>query len=190
MTTVILLLGALAAFHWIYESILAPSIRLDLRFRLFSLRDELRALKMDLDGDLKDKHFHYLQDSINGLIHMLNRIDIATLHAITRELERNPKLRHQIEVRTKTLDDCNIPEARDIRKRSLRIASRAFLVNTGGLWIYVLPVVAAIAGVAALRLQYKRYIKDFVSVPEPELQRVAPCTQGEAALSKDQLHGY
>lgn len=190
MTTVFLLLAALALFHWIYESTLAPSFRLDLRFRLFALRDELRALKIDLGSDLADKHFHYLQDSVNTLIYMLNRIDVGSLHAVTRELDRNPKLRHKIELRTKTLDDCNIPEARDIRNRSLEIASRALLVNMGGLVIYVLPVVLVIAGVAALRRQYRKHIKDFVSVPEPEFHRVMPCADGDGSLATSHMRGY
>lgn len=187
MVTIVLALAALAAFHWIYESILAPSFRLNLRFRLFALRDELRSLKMDLDTDLKDKHFDYLQDSINALISMLSRFDLGTLHAITKELERNPELMSKIEARTKILDDCNIPHARDVRRKSVQIASQALLVNSGGFMPYTLPIVLAVAGVAAIRSQYKRQIKNLLSVPGTELQRVAPCVSGEAVLTKDQL---
>jgi hypothetical protein len=46
----------LALAHFIYESILAPSWRLSLRFRLFSLRDEVRALEADCRDGLDDEH--------------------------------------------------------------------------------------------------------------------------------------
>jgi hypothetical protein len=187
MITFILAVAALATFHWIYESILAPSFRLDLRFQLFALRDELRVLKMDFEGDLKDKHFDYLQDSINALISMLSRLDWATLHAITKELGQNSDLRLKIEARTKVLDDCTISQARDIRRRSVHIASHALIVNTGGFILYALPFVLAMTGIAALRSQYKRQINDLLSVPGPELRRVAPCASGEAVLTKERF---
>jgi hypothetical protein len=68
MITAILYLIALAALHFVYESILAPSFRLSLRFKLFVLRDEVRQLKIDCASSLNDRHFDFLQDSINNLI--------------------------------------------------------------------------------------------------------------------------
>jgi hypothetical protein len=68
MTTAIIVLLALAVFHFVHESILAPSFRLSLRFRLFVLRDEVRQLKIECAESLNDEHFVFLQDSINGLI--------------------------------------------------------------------------------------------------------------------------
>lgn len=183
MMTCIAIVAAFAALHWIYESILAPSFRLHLRFQLFALRDELRELKMGAGIDLRDKHYHYLQDSINGLISMLCRLDLSTLHAITRELGRNSHLRETIDARTKTLDDCQIEQARDIRKRSVRIAACAIVVNTGGLLMYIAPLAFTVMGVAALRSQYKNHIKELLSMPGAELQRVAPALSGEALLS-------
>ena len=65
MTTTILVLLALAVFHFVYESILAPSLRLSLRFRLFALRDEARQLKIECVDSLNDAHCVFLQASIN-----------------------------------------------------------------------------------------------------------------------------
>ena len=39
MITAIFILIALAALHFVYESILAPSFRLSIRFKLFALSD-------------------------------------------------------------------------------------------------------------------------------------------------------
>jgi hypothetical protein len=54
MITAIVILISLAALHFVYESILAPSLRLSLRFTLFALRDEVRQLKIDCASSLSD----------------------------------------------------------------------------------------------------------------------------------------
>ncbi len=38
----------LAILHFIYEGIILPSIRLNLRYKLFVLRDELRSLRHEV----------------------------------------------------------------------------------------------------------------------------------------------
>jgi hypothetical protein len=81
--------------------------------------------------DLDDKHFDYLQDSLNSLISMLYRFDLATVATIDRELQRDLRLRKVVKDRTRTLDDCHIPEVHEVRQRSLRIAVKAFFVNSG-----------------------------------------------------------
>jgi hypothetical protein len=95
-----------ALYHFVYESILAPSERLKLRFELFELRDRLRALKVDHSDYLEDRHFHYLQDSLNSLICLLGRFDLATLSRIELEFQLDPELRRRSEMRTAILDDC------------------------------------------------------------------------------------
>jgi hypothetical protein len=55
MTTAIIIFLALTVFHFVYESILAPSFRLSLRFRLFVLGDEVRKLKIECAESLNDE---------------------------------------------------------------------------------------------------------------------------------------
>jgi hypothetical protein len=63
MTIAIIVLMALAVFHFVYESIWAPSFRLSLRFRLFVMRDEVRQLKIECAETLGDEHFVCAVDS-------------------------------------------------------------------------------------------------------------------------------
>ncbi|MGH8330614.1 MAG: hypothetical protein ACRER3_22985, partial [Pseudomonas fluorescens] len=65
MTYAVLSFMFLAFVHFVFESILAPSFRLKLRFEIFALRDELRLLKIECESSLHDKHFEYLQSSLN-----------------------------------------------------------------------------------------------------------------------------
>ena len=131
MTVAIYILIFLAIFHSVYESILAPSWRLDLRFRLFELRGEVRSLELEFHGSLNSHYFEYLQDSINALISELYRFDAAAIAFAEQESRRDPQFRKGAEERSRILDDCDIPEFTAIRQRSLEIAARALLVNSG-----------------------------------------------------------
>lgn len=51
MSTAIIIFGTLCFSYFIYEGIVAPSLRLHQRFRLFALRDELREVRR---ANLKD----------------------------------------------------------------------------------------------------------------------------------------
>jgi hypothetical protein len=129
----------------VYESILAPSERLKLRFELFELRDRLRALKVEHSEYLEDRHFHYLQDSLNSLICLLGRFDLATLSRIEVEIQRDPALRRRSEIRAAILDDCQFDELRAIRKTSVRIAAKALLINSGGWFVSIVPIFVGLA---------------------------------------------
>jgi len=180
VTYMILGLLIMASVHFIYEGILAPSFRLKLRFELFSLRDELRQLKIDCAQSLSDKHFDYLQDSLNGLIAVLHRYDAGTLAAVEHELRTNPELRADIEARVRILDDCNIPRARTIRNRSLWIAGKALATNNGAWFCYLLPLALPLFFVSRL----KKLIRASLSLSEPDLNKVAPFAEQRAATPR------
>src|SRR5688572_28045975 len=99
MSYLIVTLFLLAIFQWVYESILAPSFRLDLRLRLFALRDELSDLKASSGRPPGDEQSFALLDSMNNLIAGLERFDIAMLAAVEREVRRSPELLARAEVR-------------------------------------------------------------------------------------------
>lgn len=158
----------LTVFHFMYESTLAPSFRLQLRFELFRLRDDLRDLK-STRKDLDDKHFHYLQDSINTLIANLARFDAATLARIEVEFQRDPELRKRTEARCKVMNDCDVAEARLIRRKCNRIGVKALAVNSGGWSIYILPGVFVLVGLS----EFKRRIKAALAISESDFAKAA-----------------
>ncbi|MEP7245690.1 MAG: hypothetical protein ABI885_18725 [Gammaproteobacteria bacterium] len=166
-----LIVGLISAayFHFLYESVLAPSFRLKLRFELFALRDELRRLKIERADCLDDTHFDFLQESLNGLIRILDRFSVATLIAVENGIRRNPCLEEQLEVRARILDDCEIPNVLSIRDRSLRIAARAVAVNNGAWAIYLGPATLPFLGLSKL----KKLIKASLSLPGAQLEEAS-----------------
>jgi hypothetical protein len=155
-----------AIFHFVYEAIIAPSLRLKIRFELFALRDKLRELKINHGDTLDNKHFKHLQDSINSIILMLPRFDVGMLTTMERELDRNNDLKLKLNERIKILDDCNIPEAMEIRTKSLNLAHQAFFVNIGGFVLLILPLV--------FWNVMKKRIKTVVSLSKPDLEKIDP----------------
>lgn len=153
-----LLVGLVAAavFHFVLESIIAPSARLEMRFKLFELRDDLRRLKCEHAEGLDDKHFHYLQDSINAQIASLYRYDIATLVMAQLRYERDAEFRKLCDERAKMLDDCGIHAATEIRRQSLRTVAAAFGVNSAGWLMFIIPVALVGACFGAIKQQIKR----------------------------------
>jgi hypothetical protein len=170
MTLAIYILVFLAIFHFVYESILAPSFRLALRFQLFELRDAVRALKIEYQGSLNDEHFDYLQDSINALICGLYRFDAATMALTEHESRRDPGFKKRAEERSRALDACSIPEARRIRNKSLEIATKALLVNSGASGLYLVPMALGFAGYSML----ERRIRIIASLSGQDFKKVSP----------------
>lgn len=170
MSYLIIGLMLLAVIHFIYESILAPSLRLRMRFDLFALRDELRALKVDYGDSLDDKHFIYLQDSINAIIKMLPHIEISLVSHIKEEIEKDARLKARLIERQKILDDCDITELSIIRKKSIDLSIMALGVNSGMWSVYIVPIMAF----GAIYKSIARRVKAFISLSEPDLQQIAP----------------
>lgn len=140
MTYLLLVLAVAALAHFVYESILAPSLRLKLRFKLFALQDQLRILKICNDAELDDKHYRYLEKSPHSLIRMLHRIDLATLASSELAYQRDPKFRERVTERSRILDDCAVDQAKQIRAESLRIATKALVVNSGAAFVLFFPI--------------------------------------------------
>jgi hypothetical protein len=173
----LVVLLVVALYHFICESILAPSMRLKLRVELFVLRDRVRSLKIESPESFKDRHFHYLQDSLNNLIALLARFDCATLARIEAEMKRHPEMRRHAEERSRTFDDCDLEDARVIRYESLKIASAALVVNSGGWLIYVIPplaVVGAWFGLSGYVSSFQQRIKAVIAIPQSDIRKVAP----------------
>jgi hypothetical protein len=166
----------LAMTHFVYESILAPSWRLSLRYRLSALSDEARSLKENHWDTLADEQCMYLQDSINTMIAMLHRYDVAAIVSVELRYRRDPEFRERVDARAMVLDDCGTPQARSIRRRSVRLIARAIAVNSGMLCAPLYPL--ALMGVGLATLQ--KCLRKFAALSRRELETVAPDGKGIA----------
>jgi len=169
----------LALFHLVYESILAPSFRTHLRLELFALRDELRKLKINRRSSFDDRHFSYLQDAVNSLIAFGHGFDGAMLAAVENEFRRDRQFRDKVESRSRVLDDCLVSEAKAIRQKSVGVAARLLLVNSGALFVLVAPCVLCMIGIKEARSR----LRTVASLSEHEIRKISGPSSTETALT-------
>lgn len=174
MITLIYILLLLALFHYIYESALLPSIRLNYRYRLFSLRDELRRLKFENRDLIDDRLYNYLQTSVNVTVNILHRIDLGMVLKTHKRYEEDKEFHQRIERRRKLIDDllqkCEVSEIVEVRKKYLRTLEYVFFANTGALYIYLVPIAILLACLDKL----KSFIKDVSTIREREVDEISP----------------
>ena len=170
MSYVLLTMLFLVVYHFVFESIVAPSWRLSIRYRLFALRDELRMLKIEHGDKLDNKHFHHLQDSINSIIYLLPKIEVTMVAHIKQSIDRDVELKKRLEARQKILDDCAFPLMVDIRQRSINLTIEALAANSAGWWIYFVPFL----WLAGVYKSIERRIRSLVSLSNPDMKKIAP----------------
>ena len=169
MTFLIYALVIVTVWHFLWEAILAPSFRLRLRYDLFHLRDELRWIYHRKPNGTDKEVFRYLQGSVNSVIRLLPGIDFSLRFMVERAIAKDEQLRERIKKRRKRIHACGNLEVRQLEGRIERAARLAFIVNTGGWLIYLVPLAIAFLCFDAVT----RFVRDALLLPESELQRIA-----------------
>jgi hypothetical protein len=167
MLTAIILLFALAIFHFIYESILAPDLRLWLTLKLRRLRNEAIQLQLECAHTETESICRLLVESIDALIPALRRIGFTSLVYAQWESRNDPTFLERVRERTRLLDESAVPRIREIRTRTLDIAVKAVAVNS---ITWVVPWLLATSGSSVA----KRQLRLLVSLNSREFQRILP----------------
>ncbi len=133
MEYVVIFLFVVAAWHAIYEGIVAPTIRVRLRFYMFEIRDELRLLRLRSQEALDDKRvsaFQLMEESINNVIKLMARITLTEVLSARNHVANDPTLRASVDERIRFLD--SFDELKVLQFRSAQIFAAALAVNSGG----------------------------------------------------------
>jgi len=165
ITWMFIALLALALWHFICDGILAPSLRLRIRYRLFAVRDNLRALQGQ-ESQVSAEVFHVLHENINTAIELVPALSVSLISTAERVFRDDPDLREWVEARVRIVDSCSIEEVQDVRTRMIALVRDALIVNTAGWLIWVIPI----AGI----LHLVRSIPKLVVLPIQKIQDVAP----------------
>ncbi len=157
----------ISVFHFIYESIFLPNKRLELRYDLFKIRDQLRQIKAQKKLEVSDKVFENLDNSICSTIQHLPYFKLSLLFEAEKRFERDDKMRSKVQKKIKIIEDCNVEEVRLIHERLSTISMRAIVLNAGG-WVYiVLPIIAVtyiIEGLGRFRKKLKHISENLVFI--------------------------
>ena len=128
-------------WHFVYEAILLPSIRQNLRHKIFALRDRLRAFKAENPAQCSDETFGLMDEQLSWLIHNLPKITFSLVSQSERLLKRNAELRDEVAQRVKILKGCQLNEYVEIRKEAAELTMRTLAYNSGGWIVYLVPIV-------------------------------------------------
>src|SRR5437773_1088798 len=134
------LIGCLyALLHFIWESILATSIRFNVRLELFALRDRLRRMKIT-NPEIPDDAFHVIQDGLNGGIKHLYDIDVQVLVQCDLLSRNDPEIKARVEKRRAAVESANSKELLEIARLLRKLMEKSAIVNNGGWLLYIIPV--------------------------------------------------
>ncbi len=168
MATLIFILMLLAVYHFVYESIIAPSLRLGLRYQFFNLRDQIRMLKAENGANFPKDVFYLMEEFINSSLKHLHHYNFSLLLEAKKEFESDPKLKEKINKKINTINSCKIGEVKDIFKQTLQLTTRAFLINIGSWFIYLIPL--AILYLAFSKL--KNILLNITFTPEYKIENL------------------
>lgn len=170
----LIILGVIACIHFVYEGIIVPSCRRKIRYALFALRDDLRALLAEEGDNLDLTVFSNMQDSINASLRFLHHIDIRFLYEARKEFRKNESLANRVSRRYAEVLNCDLKALQNIRKESMRLFLEAFAINSMGFLLMMTPIWLAMACVCYIKRLFgglKRIMACIIYTPESESQR-------------------
>jgi hypothetical protein len=133
-----LLIVALLFFFMdtVYNFIVAPTVRLKLRFKLFKNRDDLRRLRLKFPEKVTAEIYKASEESFNNTIAFLDRLTILNFIRVAMHLHKNEQYKNRVENRKKLFASCEVSEFQAMKKQQALIAMLSLLVNS--IWLFIL----------------------------------------------------
>lgn len=176
LSKLILFVIFVAILHFIYEAIIAPSIRLHLRNRLFTIRDSLRSNKI-IHGIKKEDEeaFNLVHDGVNNLLTRLPQLTIYNSIALRNEYIKNQKLRDEVDARVALVEHCGNQCIYNAYTQANLIVEHAMLANMGGWFFYLIPIFSVLLVLRKLsnlagRLLVTPLVDTLRIIPESNMQ--------------------
>ena len=173
----ILLIIALiiAVWHFFYEGIIAPSVRMKLRNRLFCLRDELRRAKSEGIAAEDEEAFWFVHDGINNFLNRLPYLIVEKTKRLREQYNSDEQMRAIIKEHSDKIANLKSPVIRSVFDKTNDVIRDTLMINAGGWFIYIVPL----ALVVILTGSITRKAKSILLTPKQEIERIMP-QQGRA----------
>lgn len=156
-------------WHLIWESAVAPSLRVALRYKLFALRDRIRWQHAQSPETCPEDVYRIIEAALNNSVRLVAVTDISFIARFNKALGADKDLKDRIKKRRQIVEECKDVEVQEIRKLMEGFSKEAILINNGGWLVYVVPVVISIIFCE----QASRKIKSFLFVKEHEMDKLA-----------------
>ena len=173
MSTILILMTLVAMFHFVYEGIIAPSIQVGLRNKLFVVRDEIRRAKIENVEPANEEAFWYVHDGINGWLTRIPLVTLTNQFAAIRAYRTEPELRKNVDMRVALVKGCSDDRVKAAKEKASFIIWEASIANSGGWLVYLVPI----AVVLATFKNMKRFATGLLLSPEKTTEKLMarPC---------------
>ncbi|HFC8519030.1 hypothetical protein [Neisseria wadsworthii] len=144
MENILLVIIILSVFHFIYEGIVTPTLRVYQRNKLFVLRDKLREIDYQkLRGN--DKYaYEYIERGLNNIIFNLSKLNSYSFHKYIEKVEKDLELQKEIAARSEKIKQASIQDLKEIYEEAGKITYDTVCINSGAWFIYLIPIVLSI----------------------------------------------
>ncbi len=179
MEILIICATVVAVIHYLYESILLPTIRVQQRFNLFKLRDELRTLMIEQKSTLNPVMYQYLQSSINGTISSLHKIDLLGIYNYYIAEREHPEITEKVRIRQEEMENYQNDSFQSLRKKQIEIVKVTLFANMGLFCFLMIPIALLCLAIKTIKEKICLYIFQLASISE---------SVGEKLLGNDSLN--
>lgn len=174
MATIIFFVILISGFHFVYDGIIAPNLRMSLRYKLFALRDILIDLKLEKKKQFNDEAFSYIHESINTAIRHLPNYNITNVFKSLSAYNNNPELREFVKKKRDVVEQCSLYELQEIDFLKFKYSFIAFIINSGGWAIYLFPIILLMFIIIAAYLKVQsinKSIKDSITIIDRNISK-------------------
>jgi hypothetical protein len=137
MASLFYILLFMALYHFFYECIFANSLRHDLRYKFFKLRDDLRDLKIDGLNKEDEKVYDFLDQAVCNVINSMSFISIENYLKLKHFINNNEHVKKSIKRNRLMIELCENQKLKDIDERINSLGARVLLINNGSWFIYL-----------------------------------------------------
>lgn len=175
MASIFFILILLATYHFVYESILLPTFRLNLRYKLFDLRDRLIQLRADKENKANEIYFDQLERNINTTIKHMPIMTISLIRESEAFYKSHPEIENEIQKKIKAFDSLEDNELKIIQRKTVHYGIQSFIYNSGAWIVYLLPlfviyVFARLLNISLFKLGQK--IQKLTVTPEHQFNKI------------------
>jgi hypothetical protein len=174
MVTLFLILLCLALIHFVYEGIILPSLRCKYRYDLFHLRDELRSMKRHRSDDISDEVFLLVQDGVNTSIKFLHAVNVVEAIRWGPMAMSDPDIMRRVRNSTNIVNGCRVNRVKEIDDEAIRIFARVAIYNSGGMLVYLVPIVVLAVWWTKIQRKTVEFTKVIFSASDQQQQQLLP----------------
>lgn len=123
--------------YFIYEGIVAPSLRTHFRYQMFAMRDELR--EMLADNEIPPDVYRAAQNQMNTAVNAMAHIHMSLLIQAHRVFKSDHQLSQQADAHRNLIRGFKNERFERLQRRFSHITMKILLTNSAGLLLWVVP---------------------------------------------------